>query len=104
MSPPIRPAIHALVDFDDPRKMTLREATEWFKQCVRGAEPLGMLTALEHKYMNERWSVLCKALADEQGIPSGMLSYFLGELAQTEIRLGETAATELEAAKAYGRD
>lgn len=100
MTSPIRTTIHTLVEFPkDPGDMTLREAAEWFKGCVRGAEPLGMLTALEHKYMNERYAELCKQLAVKQGVPAGMLSYFIGELAQTEIQLADTATEELEAAK-----
>jgi hypothetical protein len=93
------------VDFPwpEPGEITLREATEWFKQFVRGSEPLGMLTNLEHKYANERWAVLIKAIADVQGIPSGMLSYFLGELAQTEMQLAATANAEAEAALMYGQ-
>ena len=102
MTPPIRPAIYVLVDFvKEPAEMTLREATEWFKQSVRGASPLGQLTAMEHNYMNQRWAELCKQLAVAQGIPAGMLSYFLGELAQTEIRLAETATLEATVAQAY---
>jgi len=105
MTSPIRSTVHALVEFPwaEPGKITLREATEWFKSFVRGSEPLGMLTAMEHKYANERWALLVKEVATHQGIPAGMLSYFLGELAQAEIKLADTAADELAAAQEYGQ-
>lgn len=104
MTPPIRPTIHSLVDFpwDEPvGKITLRQAIEWFKRGVKGCEPLGMLTALEQKYMNERWAELCKLMAQVQGVPVGMLSYFLGEVAQAEIKLEDTALEESSAALQY---
>jgi len=102
MTPPIRPAVHILVDLpEDPGTMTLRAAVEWWKNCIKGMKPLGMLTALEEKYMNQRWAGLVSAIAEVQKVPAGMLSYFLGELAQTELSLAETAATELNAAVSY---
>lgn len=103
MTPPIRPAVHALVEFSaEPEQMSLRDAIEWWKSCVRAAEPLGQLTAQEEKYMNQRWGVLINAVAKREKLPAGMLSYFLGETAQTEIRLKEVAEDELHAATEYG--
>ena len=103
MTPPIRPAVHALVDFSgEPETMTMRQAVEWWKSCVRAAEPLGQLTAMEERYMNTRWGVLIQAIATREQLPAGMLSYFLGELAQTEIKLKEVAEAELGAAMEYG--
>lgn len=104
MTPPIRAQVHVLVDFpwDDPGQATLREGIEWFKQFVRGCEPLGMLTALEQKTADERWALLCGAIAETQGVPSGMLSYFMGEVAQAEMNLARTAEQELAAAQMYG--
>jgi len=103
MTPPIRPAVHALVEFSaEPGAMSLRDAIEWWKGCVRAAEPLGMLTAQEEKYMNQRWGVLIGEIAKREHLPVGMLSYFLGETAQTEIKLKEVAEDEYKAATEYG--
>lgn len=95
MTPPIRTDILVLTKFSgEPGDMTLRQMVDWFKRVIDGTEPLGMLTKLEHDYINEQYGLLCKEVAKAQGIPSGMLSYFVGELAQTELRLRNVAATE----------
>jgi hypothetical protein len=103
MTPPIRPALFALTAYDDKKPWTMREIAEWWKTCVKGAEPLGQLTALETKHLNERWVYLVKLKAEQEGVPTGLLSYFIGELAQTEMQLAETAALEAEAALSYGQ-
>lgn len=100
MTAPIRPEIFSLVDFQEPEKMTLRQATEWYKALVRAE--LGVLTALERQYMNERWAVLVTAIAKREGVPAGHISYWLSELVQVENRLLETATGEAAAAFAYG--
>lgn len=102
MTPPIRPAVHTLVDWEgEPATWTLRQAIDWFKKVVRGFEPLGDITQMEKNYVDKRWAVLCTELAKAQGVPAGMLSYFLGETAQAEIKLKDTADAEFQAAVSY---
>lgn len=98
---PIRGAVHTVVDFGDkePEEYTMREAIEWWKKCARVGEIIGVPTQLEHKLLNERWAYLCKKLGEREGVPQGALSYFLGELAQSEIaalRLAEAANAEVQ--------
>lgn len=99
MTAPIRPEVFALTDFTDPEKMSLREATEWYKRILRA--DLGVPTAWEFKFMNERWAVLVDAIAKREGVPAGAMSYWLFELAQAEDRLLQTAEGEATVALAY---
>ncbi len=101
MTPPIRPVLYSLTDRVDIA--TLRDGVEWYKRVVRGAEPLGMLTAIETRYVNEQWAEVCRDLAKVHGVPAGSLSYWLNELAVNELRLSETALEEGAAATAYGQ-
>lgn len=97
MTPPIRTLVHTLVEFPkEPEEMTLREVTEWYKRCVQVMQRQEMMSGLESKYINERWALLVAGVAKREGIPAGMLSYFLGELANTELQLVDTATRELE--------
>ena len=100
MVQPIRTDIFSAGDFKDPEKFTLRQAIEWFKRGVRPFQGT-TLTKMEHDYLNSRWAVLCDAIATREGIPTGFLSYFLGELAQTEMRLAEEGELESNAAQMY---
>ena len=88
---PIRADIHTAVDYKDAKEMTLREAIEWWKNGVRVGRSIGSLNMMEEKYLNERWAGLVQDLADREGVPAGALSYFLGELAQAEMRSIELA-------------
>lgn len=95
---PIREDIHIAVAYDEPEKFTIREAIEWWKRCVRASENLGQATSMEIRYMNERWVGLVAAIAEREGVPTGSLSYFMGELATAEMRalhLAKEAAEEL---------
>ena len=97
MTTPIRASIHVLGEYPmDEEDMTIRDAIEWFKKAVRGAT--GELSALEHKELNGRWAHLAEVISKREGVPAGSLSYFMGELAQTEIRLADTVADEANAA------
>lgn len=100
MTPPIRPEIHSLVDFTDPEKMTLRDAVEWYKQLLR--TDLGVPTALEVKYMDERWATLCLAISEREKVPAGWISWLLSELAQSEFNLLRTAQAEAQLAFQFG--
>lgn len=100
MTPPIRPILFTLTERD--KIVTLRDAVEWYKKVVRGANPLGDLTAMEQKYVNGEWAQVIKELAEVQGVPSGMLSYWLNELSVNEIQLADTALEEATAAASYG--
>ena len=97
MTTPVRASIFVLAELPkEAEDMTIREAIEWFKRAVRGVP--GTLSSLEHKELNGVWAHLSNTIAKREGIPSGALSYFMGELAQTEIRLAETADAEANAA------
>lgn len=103
MTPPIRPGIFELTRFDpEPEEMTIRQAVDWFKKVARGGEKFGVLTQLEQNHINGQYGVLCKELAKAQEVPAGMLSYFVGELAQTEMQLFDVAQEEALAAQSYG--
>ena len=98
MTAPIRSMIHALTEFPkEPAEMTLREALEWHKRAVRTLTG-EVLRPLEHKELNERWVHLIGVLAEREGVPTGSLSYFLGELAQAEMNLADIADAEAKAA------
>ena len=102
MTSPIRTDYHVAVEFPkEPKTMTLREAVEWYKQVFHSLHPLGAPNALEMKLVNERWVELVKGVAEREGVPLGMLSYFLGELGNTEIQLAETVAEESAVAMSY---
>lgn len=92
----VRPEVVAATDYKGkPSEYTLREAVEWYKRCVRlGIAP----TKSEEDLLNSRWQVLVQAVADRESMPGGYLSYMLAELAQMELRMGEVASTESEAA------
>jgi hypothetical protein len=101
MTPPIRPKIYTLTEFPkEPEEMTLRDALQWFKRCVLDGD-LDTARPLEAKYLNERWAFLVGKVAEREGVPTGSLSYYLGELAQAEIDLAETAEIEASAAQMY---
>lgn len=95
----MRPILFTLTERDEI--VTLRDAVEWYKKVTRGAAPLGMLTGLETKYVNEQWAEVCKELAEVQAVPAGMLSYWLNELAINEIKLADTALEEGASAISY---
>jgi hypothetical protein len=102
MTPPIRGTIHTLTEFPkEAAELTLREALEWWKRCIKHLQNDTPLTPLENKYLNERWAFLVNAVAEREGVPTGSLSYYLAELATAEIRLAEEAALEAEAATSY---
>ena len=97
MTAPIRQSIFVLAELpEEPEKMTIREAMEWFKRAAQA--PVGELSAMEVKELNAVWGHLSNKIAEREGIPSGSLSYFMGELAQTEMRLTDTVAAEASAA------
>ena len=101
MTQPIDPALFVATNFENPETYTLRAAVEWYKGLIHLSAALGVPTTLETNLMNDRWGVLCKGIASREGIPAGWVSYMLSELAQTEIRLLETATEEAQAATAY---
>jgi hypothetical protein len=93
---PIRADIHTAVEYPEkPVNMTLREAIEWWKECVRAGQAIGSVNVMEEKYLNERWAGLVEELAHREKVPVGALSYFLGELAQAEMRAIEVAQEAL---------
>lgn len=97
MTTPIRSSIFVLAKLPDkPEETTIREAIEWFKRAVRGTNDA--LSGMEYKELNGAWAHLAEAIAKREDIPSGSLSYFMGELAQTEMRLTETVEDEANAA------
>ncbi len=97
MTTPIRQSIFVLAELpEEPEQMTIREAIEWFKRAARAQ--VGQLSPMEMKELNGVWGHLCNRMAEREGIPSGSLSYFMGELAQTEMRLSETVTEEAKAA------
>ncbi len=97
MTTPIRQSIFVLTEFSkEPEDMTIRDAIEWFKRAARA--PVGDLSGMEVKELDSTWGHLSNTIAKREGIPSGSLSYFMGELAQTEMRLSETVAEEAQAA------
>jgi hypothetical protein len=101
MTAPIRAKVHALVEFPkEPAEMTLREGLEWFKKSVRELDG-EMLRPLEQKYLNERWALLVDGIAKREGVPTGSLSYYLGEMAHAEIGLAEVGEAESQAAQMY---
>lgn len=105
MTPPIRPGIFELTRFDvEPEDMMLRQAVDWFKKVTRGSAQYGVLTPLEEKHVNGQYGVLATRMAATQQVPAGMLSYFVGELAQTELTLMDVAEDEAAAAGEYTQE
>lgn len=100
MTPPMRPILFSLTERGEIK--TLRDAVEWYKKVYKGTEPLGDLTKLELNYVNGQWGEVIKELSEAQGVPGGMLSYWLDELARTEVQLTRAAQDESEAAQQYG--
>lgn len=99
MSAPIRSEVYVLTEFPkDEADMTLRDCLQWFKRAVIELDGIS-LNALENDYLNERWAFLVNAVAEKQGVPTGALSYFLGELAQAEIALKAVGDVEAEQAQ-----
>ncbi len=97
MTAPIRATIHALTEFPkEPGQMTLRDCLQWWKRAVSALEGV-TLSSMEEKELNTRWAFLCSAVAEREGVPTGSLSYFLGELAQAEQQLKATGDAEAAA-------
>ena len=67
-----------------PEVITLRTATDWYKGTL-GA----MIDANveERNYVNQSWSLLVNALAEQEQVSPVWLSWAISELAHTEIRL-----------------
>ena len=87
MTSPIRAVVHVLTTFTKPAEdFTLRECLQWWKKSVEVLEGM-TLSSMESKELNSRWAFLCNAVAEREGVPTGSLSYFLGELAQAEMTL-----------------
>lgn len=101
MTPPMRPVLFTLTERAEI--VTLRDAVNWYVRVYEGSGPLGMLTTMETRYVNEQWAEVCKELAEVQGVPAGMLSYWLNELAVNEIELARTATEEAAVATQYGK-
>lgn len=74
-----------------PEEITLRSAVEWHKRLSR---IVSQATAEERHYIDARWVALVQILADGHSVPLGWLSWALGSLAESELRLVETAAAE----------
>jgi hypothetical protein len=96
----MRPILFSLTERGNIK--TLRDAVDWYRKVYAGTEPLGMLTETETQYVNGEWAQVMKELAEEQGVPAGMLSYWLNELAVNEIQLARTALEEATVATEYG--
>ena len=94
MTSPIRALVHAITEFPkEPGRFTLRDCLQWWKRAVETLEGT-TLSSLETKELNERWAFLCNAVAEREGVPTGSISYFLGELAQAEMTLKATGDLE----------
>ncbi len=97
MTTPIRASIFVLTELpEEPEDMTIRQAIEWFKRAVQGVT--GDLSGMERKELDGTWVHLAEKIARREGIPTGSLSYFMGELAQTELRLADIVTEEANAA------
>lgn len=97
MTAPIRESVHVLTEFPkEAEEMTLRDCLQWWKRAVNTLEGM-TLSAMEHRELNQRWAFLCEAVAKREDIPSGSLSYFLGELATAELSLKEAGDAEAAA-------
>lgn len=101
MVAPVRSSIHVLSEYPkEAAEMTLRDCLEWFKKAVKDLDGED-LRPLEQRYLNERWAHLVDQVANREGVPTGSLSYYLGELAHAEVNLAETAEQESQAAQMY---
>ena len=90
----VRGLVYTVTDFPkEAQTMTLREAVEWFKTIGTNVKDPNFA---EIKYMNERWAHLCTELAKREGVPPGYMSYFLNELAVSEMQVASTAIAEAE--------
>ena len=102
MVTPVRPAVFTLCEWQkEAGKMTLREAVEWYKHVARA--DIGTPTGLEVEYLNKRWGALITEIAAREGVPAGLLSYMLNEIATQELKLMEVAKEETEVALSYGQ-
>ena len=101
---PLRPGIIASSEVDLPKIKTFRDGIEWYKRTVRGISPFGDLTTQEQEYMDDSWVVIATHLADIQGIPKGVVSYMLAELAVTEMAMLDMAEEEGHSAIAEAHD
>lgn len=81
--------------------VTLRDAVEWYKRVWLDTRPLGDLMGKELEYINTEWAEVCKQIAESQGVPAGILSYWLDSLASQEIALAKASQEEGESAQAY---
>lgn len=96
MTSPIRPEVFALTELPKlAAEMTLRDALEWFKGSVRKLTGAS-LRPLERRELDGAWVSLVNAIAEREGVPTGSLSYYLGELATAEMRLVETVIQEAQ--------
>lgn len=87
---PIRGEVHAVTEFGmEVEDMILRDAVEWYKKAFAVLRALPAPTSMEVKYINQRWVHLVDTIAKREKVPTGSLSYYLGELAQAEGRVVE---------------
>lgn len=102
---PIRGDIHVAAELpEDPSTMTLRDAVEWHKNCVRTADRLGTATVMELRHIEQSWLHLMGVLSKREKVPQGWLGYLIGELARTEMRAAEAAGEALELTEKAVRD
>ena len=97
----MRPALATITQFTKPvAEYTLREATEWWKSCVKNVDQIlgSTPTARELGHINEQWAVLIQAVAEREGVGAGLIAYIVHETAELEFRLAQTAAAELREA------
>ncbi len=91
---PLRPGIISSCEIDLEKINIMRDGIEWYKRVIRGVSPFGDLTTQEQEYMNVAWGDISVHLANMQGIPAGVVSYMLAELAVSEIAMLEFAEEE----------
>lgn len=90
---PIRGDIHVAVDYPkEVEDMTLRDAVDWFKAVedtmARLEQSHGPITAMEHRYISQRWGHLMNEIAKREMLPVGNVSWMLSEIAGAERRMG----------------
>jgi hypothetical protein len=98
---PTRPQVSAIAGLSKPaREYTFREAVEWHKNIVRKWEEIGLgeASAAEAKILETSWLHLMEGIAEREGIPTTFLSYMFHTLAESELRMAQTAEAEYEAA------
>ncbi len=98
MTPPIRETVHIAAGWDITQDYTLREAIEWYKSALTALGTLGPLTAMEVAHINKSWVDMAYTISSKQGVPAGSLSYYLAELATTEMSLTEQVIADSQAA------